>query len=705
MRSGYGVCDGLVNRNLDGESTRQATIMNISSMLNATGEEDKKGPNAERKGSSTSQVREPLVLSPSIPGSTSHIETNERNPYDLSKPFPTYSAHSPSQSHRSNSSYDIQCHYSQSPISAQLPSLLTSSPDLRRSQHTFHADGRISGQHSSPLATPSSHPSHQIHKTQTMPAPTSAVTATYQEAAASPHHLLHSSGTRPSLSPPQPQHRVSISEYAESPVVANLRRNGSSVSRPIMDPQKDGYRNGSESVSPGSTYMPTPQRNGTPQHHDSRTESATKDGDSSHQATLKSVSQSRYNSFDSGTTPNTMPTSLIGSPLDTKEPRSPSDMPAERPPKKARREVPIWAQKAKNATPYQASAKNATRFQARREIPAPARTSTAPAAVANGPDANGSVGSGPRTDTSLSPWESCFTNCTPHEDLTTLLADFLFEHVVRNESIGTGSAGDIPSSSGQLEIEAKIGTLVDRGKNDRLRMPVLNEVAIDERTMDVAFESNMAVEQHAIFNALLNKQVDESKVDQGAEGSRPRVPVEYKHTREIDTFHDLPKSELSAMPPAVRAIITGHSGTNKSPKLRVTRDEKTGKIIARIIKARIKDLHVYCPRSRFDWRVSVNLEMNWDGDVESVLKDTAGNKSLERHKNRVSYRHMFSQIDLTQVQTNMGDSQVTHELEVELSSAEVRKQGQLAASGGANHYLELVKGFADNVRILARTKG
>jgi hypothetical protein len=44
-----------------------------------------------------------------------------------------------------------------------------------------------------------------------------------------------------------------------------------------------------------------------------------------------------------------------------------------------------------------------------------------------------------------------------------------------------------------------------------------------------------------------------------------------------------------------------------------------------------------------------------------------------------------------------------HELEVELSAAEVRRQGELAMEGNErNQYEDLIKGFVDNVRCLAR---
>lgn len=44
-----------------------------------------------------------------------------------------------------------------------------------------------------------------------------------------------------------------------------------------------------------------------------------------------------------------------------------------------------------------------------------------------------------------------------------------------------------------------------------------------------------------------------------------------------------------------------------------------------------------------------------------------------------------------------------HELEVEVSAAELRRQGQLAMAGDPkNQYEDLIKGFIDNIRVLAR---
>lgn len=47
-------------------------------------------------------------------------------------------------------------------------------------------------------------------------------------------------------------------------------------------------------------------------------------------------------------------------------------------------------------------------------------------------------------------------------------------------------------------------------------------------------------------------------------------------------------------------------------------------------------------------------------------------------------------------------SKKEHELEVEVSGKEVRKQGQLAQQNKQNAYEPLIRGFVDNVRVLIR---
>lgn len=128
--------------------------------------------------------------------------------------------------------------------------------------------------------------------------------------------------------------------------------------------------------------------------------------------------------------------------------------------------------------------------------------------------------------------------------------------------------------------------------------------------------------------------------------------MEYIHTKERDTFHELSPAAYQSLPPLVRTLLG-----NKTPKIRITTDMKTGKVINRIIKCRVADLNVYSPSTAFDWRVSVNLEMPYQGEVDEKSGGIGGGKGDgrggggERNKDRMSYRCLGGKftIDLTQV--------------------------------------------------------
>lgn len=187
------------------------------------------------------------------------------------------------------------------------------------------------------------------------------------------------------------------------------------------------------------------------------------------------------------------------------------------------------------------------------------------------------------------------------------------------------------------------------------------------------------------------------------------------HTRERDTFYELPDSEISNLPLGLRNRMISVA---RKPRLRVTYDQKTGQVLARIVKIRVADLLVYSPRTPFDWRISVNAEVNWNGDLNrlianerhsgglahSAIMPTTRSTASDRNKDRVSYKHQACQIDLTQVKptVDVGTEGAVHELEVELDATLVRTQGLAAMAGQPNRYEDVVKGFVDNVRTLVR---
>ncbi|KXG53692.1 uncharacterized protein PGRI_007420 [Penicillium griseofulvum] len=301
---------------------------------------------------------------------------------------------------------------------------------------------------------------------------------------------------------------------------------------------------------------------------------------------------------------------------------------------------------------------------------------------------------------SLGPWEPSITGFIPHEEITKTICDFLFQHVVMRNDVNAGSTGSAAGQGTIVEIEAKLGHIIDMDSRDRINLPILTESVLNRENsrFRTSFESNMTVEQHRAMNNFLNEAVKASM----PQPNSSRIPLAYVHKKERDTFYEIQASEL---PPVIRQNLN----PRHKPKVRVTTDERTGEILAKIVKCRVADVDVCSPRTTVDWRVSVNLEMEYTGDVSSLpVIDTAVIKGGrgDRIKDRMSYRHLAYQVDLTQVAKSdqqPGKHEFDHELEVEVSAEEIRRQGQLAMSGDPkNQYEDLVKGFVDNIRLLAR---
>jgi polynucleotide 5'-triphosphatase len=66
-----------------------------------------------------------------------------------------------------------------------------------------------------------------------------------------------------------------------------------------------------------------------------------------------------------------------------------------------------------------------------------------------------------------------------------LVADFLYMNVVSRDDIGELSSRGI-----EVEIEAKLGQLIDKDTNERYRLPVMSECLLAENQR-VSFRSSM----------------------------------------------------------------------------------------------------------------------------------------------------------------------------------------------------------------------
>jgi hypothetical protein len=92
----------------------------------------------------------------------------------------------------------------------------------------------------------------------------------------------------------------------------------------------------------------------------------------------------------------------------------------------------------------------------------------------------------------------------------------------------------------------------------------------------------------------------------------------------------------------------------------VTRNEKTGEVLATVKKVRLGNLDVYSPKRAADWRISVNIEVPGAYPRSRGTRETRflaflsvqhplGSPTHQRRKDRISYSHEEFVVDLTQV--------------------------------------------------------
>ncbi|KAF0517314.1 mRNA capping enzyme [Gigaspora margarita] len=251
----------------------------------------------------------------------------------------------------------------------------------------------------------------------------------------------------------------------------------------------------------------------------------------------------------------------------------------------------------------------------------------------------------------------------PTSDITRAVGDFLYNHIGKEN----------------VEIEAKLGILVDKNQHTRVNLPVVSETVINPREDGwFIFQSDMTTAQHRNFNNLLNERVIQTKPPYKGN------PVEYKHLYETDRFY---------------------SGTGVG-KVRVTIDQKTNKVIdgGIVKKTNVAHLNIYSPNTHLDYRISVN--------IEKPMEMPNGQVVYERNKDRLSYIHQLFKIDLTQVRGpekqklsngTQPPADLTHELEVEFLNPQVLLEEKLKFEKQQSHrYLDIIDVFLNNIRTLAQ---
>ncbi|KAF8315577.1 mRNA capping enzyme [Clavulina sp. PMI_390] len=259
------------------------------------------------------------------------------------------------------------------------------------------------------------------------------------------------------------------------------------------------------------------------------------------------------------------------------------------------------------------------------------------------------------------PLEPSWINAEPVDEFVRDIGDFIASHAKGRSHIEV-----------KIQVEAKIGRIIDTRTNQRLALPVRSETILN--ISGVRFESNMTLEQHAHYNRLLNGRVETTN-----SSNYPHAKIGYSHTRVVDSFHPSPSPRPNS-------------------KLRLTRDERTGAVQECVIKERLGNIDIFCPRHNVDWRISVNVEIPVDPPETAV--------EYTRRKDRLTYTHQAFRIDLTQVNGGEQDpSKLGHELEVEFRDAvELTRLATIKETQPESGWVydEIIHVFVNNVRILVR---
>lgn len=285
-------------------------------------------------------------------------------------------------------------------------------------------------------------------------------------------------------------------------------------------------------------------------------------------------------------------------------------------------------------------------------------------------------------------WEPNFDTIVPHNDIVMEIADRIFDNIVE-------CPFQLPEGS-KWEIEAKLGHLIDQNTGERLILPIRSECVLDPGWVpgNVRFDSKMSMAQHKALNVYLNQETGKSQ--------QRRERISYKHVVEVDTFYELPPAKMAQLPPVLQRFRDRKP--QFSPRVRVTTDARTGQVKEKIIKFRIEDLEVLCPRrpDQCDYRISISLEYQYPHETKELIEAKEHGIAQNRRKDRMSYAHQFVQLDLTQVKGEFGEA--SHEMEVELLPEKVLEEGWKAKNEQPNRYEALIGTFLNYVRALSRAQ-
>lgn len=371
-----------------------------------------------------------------------------------------------------------------------------------------------------------------------------------------------------------------------------------------------------------------------------------------------------------------------------------SDTVTKPPQKKPRRdEIPVWARLARN--PEKQKPLRFVEGRAARNPPPqqPAPSQTAPTQPPHRepplplPKSNGNSIVPKPIDLPQSDQPN-IANRVQFDILTPTICEWVLQFIGRAD----------PPPGSKFEIEAKVGVIIRNDTDSRLEPMVWTEAVLTEQAVhNTKFHSGMTLDQHRVMNEYLN-----DLVRQNTAAGHVGTPNEifYSHPKENDEFYELSEEGKKHLPSELHHWIMKGSHAKRRNEIRVRRtvDKATGAVTAQIIKTRIADINITCPQDRFDYRISISLETDWEGDTAwlTPLAETRG-----RNKDRMSYRHRMYQVDLTQV-SHEDSRNLEHELEVEIATEFLQRELQRLRATGESSLYEVVHGLISNIRLFTK---
>lgn len=272
----------------------------------------------------------------------------------------------------------------------------------------------------------------------------------------------------------------------------------------------------------------------------------------------------------------------------------------------------------------------------------------------------------------------------PRNDFTKLVSEWIWA----NHEAVKNQYGDVPNVSDYIELELKLGQIIDKEKDRRINLPVNTECVIsnDYYNQECMFQAGVLLPEYkTAIDTLENFMAESNEVG-------PATSAQQKNKRGKFVQEKIHVVDM---------IASTASRNSRPSSTRVTLDVKTKRRVSAIQKQRINDLFIFLPNTRFDLRLTMSIELPVDMN-EASYENFKTKINTQREKDRVSYIHQATatRIDLTKVKEE--NSKVAkYEVEVEMDNSSLIRSIR-KVNDDPLLFPDLVQAFLDNARILTR---